>query len=258
MKLEKKLCKVMCLALITTCMAIKANAAFANYTIGNGGLETFTGSFDGAAIDGGAGFYAGGIQITGGGPGLPGSYTTVCTDLGGTIYLGNNYGYSAPTLFSASTGLSPAWGYSPAAAPAAIENAAYIFYNNGNVLNGTDNSAKAGLQLAVWEALYDTGNPNASLNVGTSAGSRFQITSGDSVAIADANSYLEGLTGNYNYQGYLLVPDPTIQYGLTAQELLIGAGDFSPVPEPATYGSFAAAGLLLVSLRSGLCRKQAC
>ncbi len=240
LKCHNKTIGALAAGLLSVWAVTEARAAFVNYTIGDGGLVGgFTGTIDGTPIGGGEAFQAGGIQLTktSGGPGLPDSYTTICTDIGGTLFLGDNYGFSAPQPF-APAGIAPAqWGVTPAFGASAIENAAQLFYQygiSGGVLGGSDLDAKAGLQLAVWEALYDTGAP---LGVGGGLGTRFKITGGDAAAIADANFDLAGLTGFYSYSGFLLVPDPTVQFGLVSQELMIGGSvsDFIPVPEPGGY-----------------------
>ena len=256
MKIENRAMKVLALGLVAACAAGETKAAFVDYTIGDGGLVGgFTGILDGTSIDGGAGFLAGGILLynTSGGPGLPSTYTTLCTDIGGTLYLGSSYGFSAPAPFAPFGIDPPQWGAGPGFGAAAIQNAAQLFYQYGifgGVLSGSDANAKAGLQLAVWEALYDTGNV---LGVGGGAGTRFQITGGNATAIADANADLLGLTGLYNYPGYLLIPDPLNQYGKIGQELLIDAGAFTPAPEPGTYAAAASACAVLCML--GMTRK---
>src|SRR5580693_6374067 len=145
--------KLLAVAAMGVAAAGSANAAFVDYSIGDGGLESFTGNFDGQQIDGGSSFLAGGILITkqDGGAGLPDSLTTVCTDLGGVLYLGATYSYDAPVAFGpTTTGIAPpTWGTTPAFAAAAIQNAAYIYYTFGSVLNSGSTSQKAGLQLAV-------------------------------------------------------------------------------------------------------------
>jgi hypothetical protein len=178
---------------------------------------------------------------------MPASYVTVCTDIEGTLYLGSPYQYNTPiTPFSGQTGVNPTWGAvntpayllsnptDAANAAQAIQNAAYLFYTYGQLTStglGGTLEQRAALQLAVWEALYDT---TGSGNVLT-AGARFTVSGGsDSAAIALANTWLSGLTGNYGLTGYLLYPTPGIESnadGEPPQELLIGA---NPVPEAPT------------------------
>lgn len=212
---------------------------------------------DGNTIDSA---FTGGIQISEttkpAVAGLPVSYTTVCTDINGTLYLGGTYSYATPpNTFGTLSGVDPTWGAangpgvkvnSVANATQAIQNAAYIFYNFGGLtskgITGTPDQM-AGLQLAVWEALYDTTTSGQVVaNEGTtqtSATARFQVLAGgDENAITDANAYLkqlnnQPLVGKFGYSGALLVPSPLDQDnsdGEPPQELLIGA----PVPEPST------------------------
>ncbi len=256
MKTNRILIQWLTAAMIAVQGADEARASFVDYNIVNSqaDLKTFQGSLDAQQINNGGGFLAGGIQISkaSGGAGLPDSYTTVCTDLGGALYLGQTYSYDAPLKFTGQQGVNPNWGVNPDDASLAIQNAAYVYYSHRSVFAGSDVSAMAGLQLAVWEALYNTGD------AGTVTGSRFQVSGGDAAAIADANSFLAGLDGSYNYQGYLLYPDPVYQNnanGEPVQELLIGAGDFTPVPEASTL--IAGLFLLGISARTLGCRRTA-
>ena len=63
-----------------------------SYQITDGGLDWYGNSIQLAGYNGGTAFsvLAGGIKITqtGGDTGVPSSYVTVCTDVGGTLYLG--------------------------------------------------------------------------------------------------------------------------------------------------------------------------
>ena len=205
-------------------------------------MESFNVTIDGSSINGAL---AGGISIQkmGGDASMPASYVTVCTDIEGTLFLGQSYEYNTPvTPFSGSTGVNPTWGaintpaylsaHSENAANAAmaIQNAAYIFYKYGQLTaNGIGGNADqmAALQLAVWEALYDT-TANGSVT-----GTRFTWSGGDSTVLNDVNTWLSGLDGSYGLTGYLLYPNPLSgvnSNGEPPQELLIAM----PVPESTT------------------------
>jgi hypothetical protein len=158
------------IAVIAACAADKANAgSVVDYQITNtGGASTSTGysdlakfscTLDGTTEEG----WAGGIHIQqvntsqypATGLNLPSAYTTVCADFFGTLYIGDNYTYNAPALYSGLSGIDPAWGNGANSSSWAIQNAAELYTLHSGVLAGTDLSAKAGLQLAVWVALYD-------------------------------------------------------------------------------------------------------
>ena len=222
-------------ALVAAWFAHTANAAFVNYQIGNGGLETFNITWDGNTENA----LAGGIRLTrmGGEAGMPGNYVTVCTDVGATLYLGSTYGYSSPAEFLGQDGIRPTWGAGNqsastgnANAATAIQLAADLFYHHSGVLNGGSLSDRAALQLAVWEVLYDTDITSGigSLNLGEG---RFSVNSGDLNALATASRWLSQVSLTANYTGYLLMPDPTEQFGLPAQGLLFNV---TPVPEMTT------------------------
>src|SRR5271170_6082718 len=85
------------------CLTPVANASV-TYQINNGGLETFNLAIDGSDIDGAL---AGGIQINQtGNSSMPASYVTLCTDIEGTLYLGQSYEYVTPTTpFNGQTGV---------------------------------------------------------------------------------------------------------------------------------------------------------
>lgn len=264
----KKLMNLMALAVLGMYGELETRAQYVNYQIDDTTKDLvggFSASLDGKVV--GSGFYAGGIQVTkqSGGPAdMPAQFTTFCMDVGGELVLGSTYGFSAPTPFAGHGGLAPfdGWGYAQVDSAAAVQNAAYLYYQFGIGPNGVLASGSAdqmaGLQLAIWEALYDTGNP-LGLGLGSSANadSRFVISGGNAVDYADANNYLSSLCGNQAYPGYFLIPEPFAQNGIggAGQELLIGAADFTIMPEPATYGALAGAALLLVSLGSQF-RKQ--
>ena len=237
---------------VAACLGVSQAGATTTFQIGNGGLETFNLTWDGHSENGAL---AGGISLTRIGSGIP-SFNSVCTDIGGTLYLESQYVYSDATVFQNQDGIRPSWGagnsgialdaswasLTPAQqnnASAAVQAAADIFYHHQGVLNGGSLSDKAALQLAVWEALYDTTKGSASYNL-TDANSRFSVSSGDADAISTAGTWLSQVNVNANYTGYLLIPTPESQHGLNGQEVFYNV---TPVPEPATI--LAAAFLLL-------------
>ena len=75
--------------------ALGANGAMAQgtYTVESGGLESFNVSIGGTTYQDAL---AGGILLNNVG-GTGSSVVGVCTDVSGTLYLGYNYSFSAPT-----------------------------------------------------------------------------------------------------------------------------------------------------------------
>ena len=252
---SKRAIQTLVFALAVGCSISAANASV-TYQINNGGLESFNVAIDGTSINGAL---AGGILINkmSGDASMPSSYVTVCTDIEGTLYLGQSYVYATPvTPFSGSTGVNPTWGAvntpgylveNTANAAQAIQNAAHIFNTYGQLTStgiGGTTEQKAALQLAVWEALYDT------TALGTVTGTRFTVSGGDAAAVALASSYLSGLDGNYGLTGYLLYPTQGSVVnadGEPPQELLFSVSESptvltAPVPESPTV----IAGVLLL------------
>jgi hypothetical protein len=227
---------------------------YVRYQINSGGLETFNITWDSItenALAGGIAFHR-----TAGATDMPADFLTVCTDIGATLYLGSTYGYSAPQGFSGQTGIRPTWGagnqgslVNAANAAAAVQAAADIFYEHQSVLTGGTISQKAALQLAVWEALYDTVVGGTEYSLG---GGRFQINSGDTLAISLAATWLSEVNVNNVYTGYLLAPDPTVQYHLPAQEVFYNVTRLPIALVPETTTLLAGALLLLPLVGSTL------
>jgi hypothetical protein len=265
-----------------------ANAPSSSTGSGYADLEEVNISIDGSTINNA---FAGGIVISESGmpvAGLPAEYTTVCTDVNATLYLGDTYKFSTPASFlnpTTLTGIDPSWGavntpgnvtvhgINSANATQGIENAAYLFYNYSGGLSvntgiGGSATQMAALQLAVWEALYDT---TTSGQVVLGSGSRFQaLAGGDQTVVADATALINGLdslaqAGNFGYTGDLLVPNPATPNNgspyLNAnydneppQELLYGIAKpqgNTAVPETSTV---LAAALLLLPLGASTLR----
>ena len=229
--------------------SITVASASVTYQIDNGGLEAFNVAIDGNSINGAL---AGGIlinQVSSSDPTLPSSYVTVCTDIEGTLYLGQSYEYNTPvTPFSGQSGVNPTWGdgSNDGSAAKAIQNAAYLFYTYGQLTSagiGGTTEQMAALQLAVWEALYNT---TAS---GSVTGTRFTVSGGDATAIAQAAGWLTSLNGIYDYTGYLLYPNPLSGVnadGEPPQELLIADGDAQPAIQSVPESTTVIAGALLL------------
>jgi hypothetical protein len=209
------------------------------YTIG--GTANLEGGWnlhiDGAQ-KGGGNALVGGIILT---PSFGNSIISVCADVGGTVSIGSSYNYYQKT-FQGQDGLNPNWGYgntgtstlkNSANASAAIQNAAHIFSLHQSVMTTGTLSQKAALQLAVWEALYDSGNPNG-FNF---SGGRFTASNGaDTAAVTTALSWLNNDLGQGNqptYTGFLLQPskDGGVTPQMGVQEMLF---NITPVPESTT------------------------
>lgn len=250
---------------LVAALACGVNSAKADgtYTIGG---ETYLQTV-GVQIDGGTpetSALAGGIILTHDSGGGPGTFVSVCTDIEGTVYIGDTYTYAGPVAFGANyTDLpDPSWGQNSSSsatktanAEAGLQAAANLFYQFGFYLgtSGTANvNEQTALQLAVWATLYNTttvgGSPSTSLNVdGTSSSAngvdRFKVISADtansSTVIGDANYMISHINWSAVYSGDLMVPDPSSQNGEVAQEMLY---DVTPAPEPTTL----IAGALLV------------
>jgi hypothetical protein len=245
--------------------ALGANGAMAQaiYTVNSGGLESFNVSIDGTTYQDAL---AGGIAlnyVSGTGSSVVG----VCTDISGTLYLGYNYSFGAPTSMAGQSGLDPSWGAltgnQSANAAAAVLAASDIFHNESSVLTSGSVDQRAGLQLAIWAALYNTvaGVNSISLDgsrfsvglPGTSttwSGSWGQTYVGDGAAIQDALNDLAGVNFNANYVGDILIPNPASQYGSTGQEILTNV---TPVPEASTI---IAGSLLLLPIAASAIRAR--
>ena len=214
-----------------------------SYTIGGENyLQSVGVQIDGNAAETGA--LAGGIilnKVSGSGSG-PATFVSVCTDIEGTVYIGDTYTYEGPVAFGATyTDLpDPSWGQNNAIsatktanAEAGLQAAANLFSQYGSYLGtvGTANvNEQTALQLAVWAVLYNTttvGGDSTSLNVdGTSSSGnavyRYKVISADTspAVISDAEAMIASINWAARYSGDLMVPDPSTQNGLVAQEML--------------------------------------
>jgi hypothetical protein len=262
----KRVIRMVGLALAASC-GVEAVMAQGTYTVDPYGVEDFN-----ASIDGQSGLAFAGSMWFNLVSGSGGSFAAICTDVSGTLYFGYNYSFSAPTPFAGNYGLDPTWGAGNASglvnkanAVAAINAAANLFSQYGSILSNPSTSQtvldeKAGLQLAVWAALYNTAAGATSVALdgsrfnGVSASSQTysggwgQTYAGTSAAIADAESDLAHINFSATYTGDLLTPTPTTQYGLTAQDVIVSV---TPVPEPSTL---IAGGMLLLPFAASTLR----
>ncbi len=209
-------------------------------------LETVNVSINGGSSQG---VLAGGIIINETSnplvAGTPASCVSICTDFGGSLYLGNTYNFANPVSTSpAPAGYpgTPAWSVQPYA----LENASTLFAKYSSVLNAGPNSPTAidqaaGLQLAVWTALYD------STALGTFGGSYFAaVGSGGAYAVAAADlSSIAGITSFTPTEILLPTPDGSPQGNPDGN---VPQGLFVAVPEASTVLS---GSLLLLSF--GVC-----
>lgn len=247
MKQTNKKLQILGAVALTTILASQAKADI-SYQISDYSMENVSVSINGGGSY--ANVLAGGLGIletgsSGSTGNAPSSYVALCTDLGGTVYFGNTYTYSAPVSTSPApagyTG-SPAWNQQPYA----LENAATLAAVYGSAVTPGNLAQSAGLQLAVWTALYDS----TGVGVVNTAGA-FQVAAG-SAAYTDMNIYLTDLISLTPISAEILLPDPAGSPqgnadGNPPQGLLLVA----PVPEAS---STLAAGILLLSL--GVCSSR--
>ncbi len=106
--------------------------------------------------------------------------------------------------------------------PYAAQKAAWLFNTYAGLAHGADSGAKAaGLQLAIWEVLFDTGGSLTS-------GDGFRVTAASTQALAAGAWFLNGLASSgdaYKYASATLL-DTRSGYG---QDQMTAT-----VPEPAT------------------------
>jgi hypothetical protein len=153
----------------------------------------------------------------------------LCVDFNGLINPGVPYTYSAPVAFGGQSGLDPTWGANPGSTAdqqAAIQAAAWIYnHYSSYYAAGSTLLQQEEVQLAVWDALYDTTAGQKPTDTG-----RFAVTvglglagiTGGSTIGSDIQTILNSVPAVVNpaYTGYLLEPDPTSQDdGITGQDV---------------------------------------
>jgi hypothetical protein len=247
MKQTNKKLQILSVAVLTAVLASQAKADI-SYQVSDYSMENVS-----VSINGGSSYQnvlAGGLGITetgssGSTGNAPSSDVALCTDIGGTLYFGNTYTYAAPVSTSpAPSGYAgyPAWNQQPYA----LENAATLAAVYGSAVTSGNFDQAAGLQLAIWSALYD------STGVGTvNTSGTFQVAPG-SAAYTDMNTYLTDLIALTPTSVEILLPTPIGSPqgnadGNPPQGLLLVV----PVPEAS---SMLATGILLLSI--GVCSSR--
>ncbi|HDM37653.1 MAG TPA: PEP-CTERM sorting domain-containing protein [Candidatus Omnitrophica bacterium] len=156
------------------------------------------------------------------------------------VYDGRYEGYCIEDIYSPDNEGGYAL-YDAEGSSANYEAAAYLF--NQYASSVSSNAERAGLQLAIWEAVFDYGSYNL-----TQGNGNFYVYNGYlSSAITYANTYLNSLNlfnpDTFNASGYGLVSDdnPLSLDPQCYQDYIIA----NPIPEPSTM-------ILLSSLAIGL------
>lgn len=157
---------------------------------------------------------------------------TFCTDVG-INWNSATTAYKA-VAFAGADGVSPAW----STVPAAIQNASYIYnqYYIPAATGGTLTADEAaGMQLAIWKVLYDTGsNGKLAANVDTFTSGQLQAYGFGTAAMNDAAGYVGDVNsargGSWDFTQYTdtwLDPVASNSQGLIWNNT-------TPVPEPTT------------------------
>ncbi|HEX3800848.1 MAG TPA: hypothetical protein VH413_19295 [Verrucomicrobiae bacterium] len=159
-----------------------------NYTGETGGgviMGIHTADYNGGAL-------VGEFVMTSTTPGFTTPLLTYCTDVG--AFLQNSYTYSpTPITASSPTGVSPTW------ISGGIQNVARLWAADRNAATAGGAVTTAGLQLAIWELLYN--NISSGFSFTSAANNGFYITTSDMQSLA-VESYATSLLSN-------LANDPT-------------------------------------------------
>ncbi|HEX3799472.1 MAG TPA: hypothetical protein VH413_12300 [Verrucomicrobiae bacterium] len=128
-------------------------------------------------------------------PNYSSTLLTYCTDIGAV--LANTYNYT-PTALGSATGVAPAW------ITGGIQNVAKLWYNDQNAPLAAGQTAAtqtAGLQLAIWELLYNNITPGSftTSQFSSSSNKGFQlVTTYDASAVSLAEQYACSVLNNLN------------------------------------------------------------
>ncbi len=168
-------------------------------TSANAVQYTFDGETGGGLLmgiqtsEGGMNALVGQLIMTTSTPGWQSLLSTYCTDVG--VLLADTHSYTDMSFTdSRATGVNPTW------ISGGIQNAARIWYANSPLATTVDQ--QAGLQLAIWEALYYDQTCYTKSSFFSPSNLGFYILSSDVVggnidtAASDAAGYLNGLSSD--------------------------------------------------------------
>jgi hypothetical protein len=124
-------------------------------------------------------FYVGPLSMTTSDPGWANPLNTYCTDVG--TFLTSPHEYTPYTIPPAQLGVNPTW------VSGGIQKAAALFSLNNNAIS--QDYQRAGLQLAIWEILYNTEGSYAGTDFFNNGNNGFYIQSADSGDTALAANY---------------------------------------------------------------------
>ncbi len=183
--------------------------------------------------------YAGVISVsvvdnTQGGPAF--NLQSFCTDVG-VDWKSGQQSYTAVALGTA-TGVNPTW----SSTPLSIQNAAWVYNNYFVGRSGLTAVQTAGIQLAIWKVLYDTGaGGTASYNFSSGA-----LQASGFGGLGYAATIIEALDAARGGGGFTVPADLWLDPTLNNSQGLLGQ-DPPGVPEPAS----ACAALSLLALPVG-------
>jgi hypothetical protein len=168
--------------IVSAARIVSANTVAYTYTGETGGgvdIGINTGDWSGTAD-------VGQLVMTTSNPNFSSTLLSYCTDVG--VFLANTYNYT-PTPLSSATGVAPVW------ISGGIQNAATLWYNDK--ATAATATQTAGLQLAIWELLYNNVASSYSTSIFSSHSNKgFYLTTSDAGTLA-AETYAVSILNNF-------------------------------------------------------------
>jgi hypothetical protein len=185
-------------------------------------------------------------------PGFTTPLLTYCTDV--DTFLSTTYNYTpTPITATTPTGVSPTW------TSGGIQNAATLWYNDKAAASAGGALSTAGLQLAIWELLYN--NITGGYSFTSQNNNGFYITSTDSTTLAVENyaANLLGGLGSLSAAQNVEWMAPTMANGSIggSQGLLYQTVGSTDLTAPDSTSSLALFGLAVIAL-GAVSRKLCC